>query len=226
MESIPLLLAFAYGLLSFLSPCVIPLVPVYLASLAGSEVLEANANRPRLPLFLHSLSFVVGFSVVFTLWGAGAGLLGAALAEHAVVVRKVAGALLIAFGVLMVAALRLPWLSYERRPSLPLGRSGGYLRSLLIGAVFPVAWIPCTSWVLAGILTLAATSETAGQGAYLLVIYSLGLGVPFLALGIALDFVAPRLKTVNRAGPWLYVASGLLLIIVGALVLSNWLVWF
>jgi cytochrome c-type biogenesis protein len=96
-----------------------------------------------------------------------------------------------------------------------------YFRSFLIGAVFPVAWIPCTSWVLGGILLLAGTSQTAWQGAYLLAFYSLGLGLPFLILGAAFDFLMPLLKNINRYSSWIYLASGLLLIIVGSLVLTD-----
>jgi len=219
-------LAFGYGLLSFLSPCVLPLVPVYLASLAGSEIFESQVQRRKLPIFLHSLAFVIGFSIIFTLWGAGAGLIGSALVQYSVVIRQVAGGLLIAFGLLMLAALKTPWLNFERRLSLSLGTPTGFLRSFLIGAIFPVAWIPCTSWVLGGILMLASASETATQGAYLLVIYSLGLGLPFLAIGVAFDFLIPLLKNISRYSTWIYIVSSLLLIIVGILILTDKLVWF
>lgn len=226
MEEIPLLFAFGYGLLSFLSPCVLPLVPVYLASLAGPEIFESQSQRRKLPIFWHSLAFVIGFSMIFTLWGAGAGLIGSTLVQHSVVVRQVAGGLLIAFGILMLAALKIPWLNFERRLRLSMGPTTGYLRSFLIGAIFPVAWIPCTSWVLGGILMLASTSETAGQGAYLLAIYSLGLGLPFLAIGIAFDFLTPLLRKISRYSTWIYIISSLLLIAVGILILTDRLVWF
>ncbi len=223
---ISIFVAFGYGLLSFLSPCILPLIPVYVASLAGPEILEDRTKRRRLPIFLHSLSFVIGFSLVFTLWGAGSGLIGAASVSHLAVVRQVAGILFIVFGLVMLATLKIPWLNYERRlnPSVPATRS--YLRSFLVGAVFPVAWIPCVSWVLGGILLLAGTSQTAWQGALLLAVYSLGLGLPFLALGAAFDFVTPLLKNISRYSSWVYVASGLLLIVVGILVLADKLVWF
>ncbi len=223
---ITVFLAFSYGLLSFLSPCILPLVPVYLASLVGPDVFEDRAKRRRLPIFLHSLSFVIGFSLVFTLWGAGSGLLGAVLLNHLSVVRQVSGVLLIIFGLVMLAALKISWLNYERRLNLSLPATGGYLRSFLVGVVFPVAWIPCTSWVLGGILLLAGTSQTAWQGAYLLAIYSLGLGLPFLVMGAAFDFVTPLLKNIGRYSSWIYITSGLLLIAVGILVLTDKLSWF
>ncbi len=222
---ISVFVAFGYGLLSFLSPCILPLVPVYLASLAGPEVFENKANRRRMPIFLHSLSFVIGFSITFTLWGAGFGLIGAVLAEHLDVVTNIAGILLIGFGVLMLVALKISWLNYERRLNFSGLTTRSYFRSFLIGAVLPVAWIPCASWVLGGILVLASTSHTAGQGAFLLVVYSLGLGLPFLAVGAAFDFVTPLLKNIRRYSTWIYVTSGLLLIVMGILVLTDKLIW-
>lgn len=225
-EQVTLGVAFAAGLASFLSPCVVPLVPVYLASLVGPEILEATAKRRRLPIFLHSISFVLGFSLVFTMMGTLVGLAGIVINPNSPLVQKVAGGLLIVFGLFMLVALKVPWLNYERRLNPSLGNTVGYLRSFLIGAIFPVAWIPCTSWILGGILMLAGTSGTAWNGAYLLAIYSLGLGLPFLAVGVAFDFIAPLLKIINRYSNWVYIISGLLLIMVGVLILTNNLNWF
>lgn len=225
-EQVTLGVAFAAGLASFLSPCVVPLVPVYLASLVGPEILEATAKRRRLPIFLHSISFVLGFSLVFTMMGTLVGLAGIVINPNSPLVQKVAGGLLIVFGLFMLVALKVPWLNYERRLNPSLGNTVGYLRSFLIGAIFPVAWIPCTSWILGGILMLAGTSGTAWNGAYLLAIYSLGLGLPFLAVGVAFDFIAPLLRIINRYSNWVYIISGLLLIMVGVLILTNNLNWF
>ena len=225
IEDISLWAAFSGGLLSFGSPCVLPLVPVYLASLAGPEILESKVSRRRLPVFFHSLSFVIGFSLIFVLMGALVGLAGIVINPNSPLIQRVSGSLLIAFGLIMLAALKVPWLNYEKRLNPSMGNTTGYVRSFLIGAVFPVAWIPCTSWVLGGILLLAATSQTAWQGAYLLAIYSVGFGLPFLAIGAAFDYVAPLLKKVNRYSGWLYVIAGLLLIAVGILILTNNLTW-
>jgi cytochrome c-type biogenesis protein len=222
MEDIPLLVAFGAGLLSFVSPCVLPLVPVYLASLCGPEILEPKANSLRLPVFLHALSFVIGFSLVFTVLGVSAGFTGLTLnLDH-----RIIGSLLIAFGLFMMAALRVPWLNYEKRLNLSLSMKTGYLRSFLLGAVFSLAWTPCVGPVLGGVLTLAAGSETAGRGAYLLASYSIGLGLPFLVIGAAFSSLAPLLKKVRRYSSLVYVISGFLLIAVGALTLANRLHWF
>ena len=152
--------------------------------------------------------------------------MGSALSAYLVIVRQVAGVLLILFGLSMLATSKVPWLNYAKRLNLSLGTNRGYLRSFLIGAIFPVAWIPCTSWVLAGILMLAGASATAGQGAYLLAVYSLGLGLPFLALGLAFGFLTPLLRNIHRYSAWIYLVSGLLLIAVGILVLTNQMFWF
>ena len=226
MEQVSLLIAFGAGLLSFLSPCVLPLVPVYLASLCGPEIFEPEINRSRLPIFLHSLSFVLGFSLVFVILGAAAGLTGFALSTNLSLIHKIAGSLLIAFGLFLLAALKIPWLNYERRLAPSLGTTTSYLRSLLIGAVFSLAWTPCVGPILGGILTLAWSSETAWRGAYLLATYSLGLGLPFLVIGVTFDSIRPLLKRVHRYSIWSYIISGLLLIAVGILILTNTLTWF
>ena len=217
MEDISFLYAFGYGLLAFVSPCVLPLVPVFLASLAGSDAFDGKRNR--MTLFLHSLSFVLGFMIMFTLWGAGAGLIGSALVDYSTQLRHIVGALLMVFGIIMLAALRLRWLNFEKRLTPAPGRKISYLRSFLIGLVFPLAWVPCTSWVLGGILALAGTSQTAWRGAFLLATYSLGLGLPFLAIGIAFDFLLPTLKKIGRYSGWFYIGAAVMLITAGILLI-------
>jgi cytochrome c-type biogenesis protein len=226
MEQISILVAFGAGLLSFLSPCVIPLVPVYLASLYGPEIFDEPVVGRRFPIFLHALTFVIGFSVVFILFGAGAGLAGFILNFQLALVRQISGGLLVAFGIFMLAAFKIPWLNYEKRLAPSRSRTTGYLRSFLTGAIFAPAWTPCVGPILAGILTIAMGSGTAGQGAYLLAIYSLGLGLPFLAMGGAFDFIAPRLKRIYRYSWAISIFSGVLLIAVGILILTDKMIWF
>jgi len=225
MEQISLLVAFGAGLLSFLSPCVLPLVPVYLASVCGPEILEPEADRRRLPIFFHSLSFVVGFTLVFTILGASVGLAGFALGSHLLIL-KIAGSLLIVFGLFLLAALKFPWLNYEKRLKPFQGATTGYLRSLLIGVIFSLAWTPCVGGLLVGALALALGSEAPLPGAYLLGTFSLGLGLPFLVIGVAFDSIRPLLRRIQRYSTWSYIVSGLLLIAVGILILTNTMVWF
>jgi len=227
MGNISLIGAFFGGLLSFLSPCVLPLVPVYLASLAGPDIFVEEAyKKKRAHVFLHSLSFVAGFTTVFVIMGVGAGLAGFVISSHLAVIRQIAGALLIFFGVFMLASLKIPWLNYEKRLSMPRANATSYLRSFLIGAVFSLAWTPCVGPILAAILTLAWSSETVWYGASLLVVYSLGLGIPFLVIGAAFGSVAPLLKRFQRYSTVIYIFGGVLLITVGILILANKLMWF
>jgi len=223
---ISIVVAFSAGLLSFLSPCVLPLVPVYLASLVGPEIFGDRVTGNRLPIFFHSLSFVAGFSLIFTTMGAIAGLTGFAISPGLALLNKISGSLLIAFGVFILAALKVPWLNYEKRLTPSLGGTTGYLRSFIIGATFSLAWTACVGPILAGILALALNSATAWRGAYLLAIYSFGLGLPFLIIGVAFDSIAPLLKRIYRYSNLIYLISGLLLIAVGVLVLTNNLIWF
>ena len=224
-DNVTLLGALVAGLASFLLPCVIPLVPVYFASLYGPEVFNAETRR-RFPLFLHSLSFVLGFTLVFSAVGAGAGFLGLVVSPSSTVVRWTAGVLLVIFGAVMLTALKVPWLNFERRLTRSQSVTTGYLRSLLTGAVFSVAWTPCVGPVQGAVLTRALTSQSAWEGAYLLAVYSLGLGLPFLVMGAAFDFAAPLVRRIHRYSKVIYVVSGSLLIVMGVLVLGNWLVWY
>jgi cytochrome c-type biogenesis protein len=215
-----LLVALGGGLLSFLSPCVLPLVPAYFASLAGPEVFETHPRKIHLPVFFHSVVFVLGFALVFVGLGALAGWAGFSITSH-VLVRRIAGALLIAFGVFMLLAIRIPQLNFEKRLTPGKGKTTGYLRSMLIGGVFAFAWTPCAGPILGGILVLALDTATAWRGASMLAVYSLGLGIPFLVLGIAFDFLLPLVKQISRFTPIVYLFSGLLLITAGVLTLTR-----
>lgn len=226
MENISIFIAFTGGLLSFLSPCVIPLVPVYLATISGTEIFSAPAAKVRVPLFLHSLSFVIGFSLIFVTLGAIAGLTGFAINPGTTWLNKISGSLLVAFGIFMLIARKVPWLNYEKRLSSSGGNRTGYLRSFTIGATLAMAWTACVTPILGGILAIALNSATAWRGAYLLAIYSLGLGLPFLIFGVAFDSVLPRLKRVYQYVRLTSLVSSLLLVAIGILILMNKLTLF
>ncbi len=221
IEPVSFLAAFGAGLASFVSPCVLPLVPVYFASLCGPEILDSKTAVSRIPIFLHSLSFVLGFSLLFTMMGALVGLAGIVISPNSPLVQKLSGSLLIVFGLFMLAALKVPWLNYERRLTPSLGTTTGYLRSFLTGSIFCLAWTPCVSPLLGGVLTLAWSSQTTWQGTYLLAVYSLGLGLPFLIIGAAFSSITPLLKRIYRYSRLAYIVSSVLLIAVGILILTN-----
>jgi cytochrome c-type biogenesis protein len=168
---------------------------------------------------------VLGFSLVFILLGAIAGLTGYAIIPDYSLLSKIAGSLLVAFGVFILAALKVPWLNYEKRLAPNLTGTSGYLRSFIIGAIFSVSWTACVGPILGSILTIASAQATAWRGVYLLAIYSLGLGLPFLIVGVAFDSLQPVLKRVYRYTGIIRIVSGLLLIVVGVLILSGNLEW-
>jgi len=215
--------AFGGGLVSFVSPCVLPMVPVYLASLYGPELFERRGFRPA--VLFHSLSFVIGFAMVFVLLGTVAGLTGYAVIPDNARLSVVAGWVLIGFGAFIIASYWVPWLNFERHLHAGVGRTTGYLRSLVIGAVFSVSWTACVGPILGSILTIAAVQATAWKGAELLAVYSLGLGLPFLVIGAAFDWLLPVLKRVNRYSGVTRLVSGVLLVVIGVLVLSGRLTW-
>ena len=172
---------------------------------------------------LASLSAFRWFSFVL---GIGAGLVGQVISSHLTLVRWISGSLMVLFGLFMLAAPRVSWLNYEKRLTSNTSVASGHLRSFIIGVLFALAWTPCVGPVLAGILTLAFNSESAGQGGILLAFYSLGLGLPFLLIGLVFEAISPLLKRINRYSTYIYMVGGLLLIFVGILILINKLSWF
>jgi cytochrome c-type biogenesis protein len=220
MPGITFVTALVAGVLSFLSPCILPLVPVYLANVAGASALTPElANRRR--ILLHTMSFIVGFSLVFIALGASLGLLGAMAPLD--VLYKVGGALLIAFGIFLAASAKVPWLNYEKRLSFTGARGTGYLRSLLIGAIFSLGWTPCVGPILGGILILAASSQTVWQGVYLLLAYCLGLGLPFIGVSLALGTASRFIRWLGRHAFVTSIVAAVLLIAVGILMLTGYL---
>jgi len=197
-------------------------VPVYLANIAGASVLTSDLPDRR-RIFLHTISFIVGFSLVFTALGASFGLLGAVAPGE--VLEKVAGALLITFGIFLGAATKIPWLNYEKRLNFTMVKGSGYLRSLLIGIIFSLGWTPCVGPILGSILALAANSQTAWQGVYLLLAYCLGLGLPFIAVALALGTASRYIRWLSRHAFITSIVAAVLLISVGILMLTGYLAY-
>jgi cytochrome c-type biogenesis protein len=226
MDDLSPLIALAGGTLSLLSPCVLPMLPVYLASLAGPEIFQGKTSGRQWTVFWHSLCFVAGFSVIFVGLGTLAGLSGTLINAHSAAVRWISGGLMVLFGLFMLAAPRVSWLNYEKRLSPSTSTATGYLRSFLLGLVFALAWSPCVGPVLGGILSLALSSDSVWQGSYLLAFYSLGAAIPFIILGLAFQYLQPVLKVLKRFSTYVYLVSGILLLGVGILILLDKLSWF
>jgi cytochrome c-type biogenesis protein len=224
MNSIPLYTAFGAGLASFLSPCVLPLVPGYLSFLSGASIDQLRATddnqQVRGRVLANSGAFVAGFSLVFVLLGASATALGQLLLAHMPLLSKIAGVLIIGFGLHAMGLFKLSWLYREKRVQIsrkPVGLFG----SVLVGMAFAFGWTPCIGPILAGILAYASTQQTMGEGITLLAAYSIGLGIPFLLAGLGFDRfsrIADRFKRQMRA---VEIASGLLLVAIGVLIATN-----
>jgi cytochrome c-type biogenesis protein len=212
------LVAFAAGLLSFLSPCVLPLVPSYVGFLTGMTLPEVTGRR-RVAL-THALLFVGGFSLVFILLGASATALGRALNYYQVWLQRVGGALIILFGLLCLGVFNLRLLSQERRLYLER-KPVGYLGSVLVGMAFAAGWTPCIGPVLGGILGLAATSADVSRGMLLLAVYSAGLALPFLVAAVAVDSFLDWFQRFRRFLPWVMRISGVMLVFVGILLFTG-----
>lgn len=219
--------AFAAGLLSFLSPCVLPLIPSYVGFLTGLTVEEMQ--RRRGVAVLHAVWFVAGFSFIFMALGASASALGNLLLHYQVWLGRVGGVLVLLFGLYLLGVLRPAFLMRERKIELA-SKPIGYVGSALVGMTFGAAWTPCIGPILGGILTLAAARGSVWQGTLLLGVYALGLAVPFLLTAFALDrFLAwfqrfrPYIVWVDRVAGALLVLLGVLLITDRFTLLASWL---
>ncbi len=210
--------AFAAGLLSFLSPCVLPLVPSYIGFLTGMTVPEMSGRRRT--ALLHGLCFVAGFSLVFILLGASATALGRALNYYQIWLQRIGGVLIIAFGLVCLGVIKVDFLTQERRVHLEQ-KPVGYLGSALVGMAFGAGWTPCIGPVLGAILGLAATSGEVSRGMLLLAFYSAGLAVPFLIAAVAVESFLGWFQRFRRYLPWVMRVSGALLVFVGILLLSG-----
>jgi cytochrome c-type biogenesis protein len=252
-DNLTILVALAAGVISFLSPCVLPLVPAYVGQLTAVAVAEADPSAgadartlSRWTAFRHALAYVAGFGSIFTLLGVTATFAAAGLSPWMPVLRQVGGVLLILLGLNLAGLLRIPRLERNWRPldtgaatSLatatgstsfaPAGgpgfgdrlggrlvsSRGGWLASFGLGAIFAIGWTPCVGVILGGILGLASTSSTVGQGAILLIAYTIGLGIPFLLIALVYDRAPALLRPLVRHGQAVSVIGGLLVVLIG-----------
>ena len=216
--------AFLAGLASFLSPCVLPLVPIFIAQMVGQSVSQSeNTATLRLVTFIHSLMFVAGFTLAFIALGATASTLGSILHANQFLLREVGGVALVVIGLHMTGILKLPFLYWQKRFEFHPARPS-YPASFLIGVIFAIGWTPCVGLILGPILGLAANAATLRQGVLLLLVYSLGLGVPFLLLGLGLDRFSRLLKSLKPHLGKFEVVTGVIMIAMGILIYFNLLI--
>ncbi len=227
-QNVTLLAAFAAGFLSFVSPCVLPLIPGYISFVSGVSMEEMRADTAattsRLQVFLTSLAFVIGFSIVFVALGASATAVGKFMFARLPLLSKIAGVILIIFGLHTMGVFRLAFLETEKRVHAQR-KPAGPLGAMLVGVAFAFGWTPCIGPILATVLTLAAASETVSRGVLLLAVYSAGLAVPFLLTAVGLGAFLRFYKNFRKYLHAVELFSGALLLFVGGLVFFNKLTW-
>lgn len=223
MNEVNLGIAFLAGIISFLSPCVFPLVPVYLAQLTGGSITEQELQAESKVVMLRSIGFVVGFSIVFLLLGASSTLLGKLFFAYRVWIEKIGGFIIIIFGLQMAGVFSFSLLMREKRVSMtmPLSQTKSMLRSVVMGFAFGAGWTPCIGLVLSSILILASQSNTMWEGMLLLLVYSMGLGVPFLLIATLWSRSLQKFQQINRLLPAIQKFSGGLLVLLGLMLLTG-----
>ena len=210
--------AFIAGLASFLSPCVLPLVPAYVGYLGGRTAFEdKESDQNRWSVFSHGLAFVIGFSLVFILLGIATSALGSLLIEARNWLEKIGGIVVVIFGLHMTGIWRIPFLQYDTRKQAQPDRSRGYLSSLLMGVFFSAGWSPCVGPVLGAILTFSLSGGSVVTGGTLLAAYSAGLSIPFLIAALGVGWVTTTLRKYGKAMHYLEITMGVILIIIGNL---------
>jgi len=224
-ENVSVIVALSAGIISFLSPCILPLIPSYIAFITGVSIeelsLEENLRQVRKKVIANSLMFILGFSLIFIALGASATFLGQFLAQNIRWFEIIGGAVVILFGIHFAGIFRLRFLDKEKKVHLkkkPLG----YLGTCLVGIAFGAGWMPCVGPILGSILTMAATTQNILKGIILLAFYSIGIGLPFFISGLIIHKFFEYFKTIRKYFKIITVIGGILLIIVGILLISGY----
>ena len=233
LSAIGLLIAFGGGILSFASPCCLPMIPAYVSYMVGTSdwTTRPDARPDRRPALFHGLFFVLGFSLVFVAFWASIGAIGYILAGNARILRQIGGGLLIFVGLQTAGIINIRLLWSDMRALQPMNGIGGggvrlatrpsYGRSAAFGALFAAGWSPCIGPILGGIIGLASASASVGEGTALLLAYAAGLAVPFMAVALGADVVAKRLSWIGRHNQAVSLVTGLLLVAIGVLMVTN-----
>jgi cytochrome c-type biogenesis protein len=239
VENVTLFGAFIAGVVSFISPCVLPLIPGYLSFISGISLEEMRgmpvaaaagggtatvttgvSDAAKRQVIVTSLFFILGFSMVFVALGASASVLGQFLMERLTILGKIAGVLLIVFGLHTMGVFKISWLLQEKRVHVQ-SKPAGMIGAMVVGISFAFGWTPCIGPILSAILLVAAQQESVNQGVVLLSVYSLGLAIPFLLTAIAINQFFVAFKKIRRHYHTIEIVSGLLMIIIGVLIFTN-----
>lgn len=217
MTDVGIITAFVYGMLSFLTPCILPLVPAYITYITGVDLETLQEDAPgRSHIFLNAVLFCLGFSAVFMLLMIPANVLGNLLLEYQIWIHRAAGIIIIVFGLHIAGIINIGFLNVEKKLHLT-ERPGGYLGSFVIGVTFAAGWSPCIGPILASIILIAAT-ESLSTGVLLLVFYSLGLAIPFLITALAVNQFLESYRGILKHTKTIMLVSGLILVFLGGLI--------
>lgn len=219
------MLALGAGLVSFLSPCVLPLLPTYLTYITGVSTNQLSVEKNsllKINVLLNALAFISGFSLIFILFGLSASAVGKLLLRNQILLRKTSGIIIIFLGLNMLGLLKLDWFQREKRFSFIPGKAGP-LNSLLLGMVFSAGWTPCIGPILGSILLVASNTANLTMGIYLLSAYSLGLAIPFLLAALSIGWLMPLIRRWSYLLPIINKISGVLMIILGVMMFTNYL---
>ncbi|HEX6314405.1 MAG TPA: cytochrome c biogenesis protein CcdA, partial [Gemmatimonadaceae bacterium] len=217
--TIGVLIAFSAGLLSFLSPCVLPLIPSYVTFITGLSL--DDVQQARRAALIHGFLFVLGFSLIFLAMGAGATLLGQTLLRNRDWISRIGGVIIIIFGLYLLGVLNIGFLSRERRFHVA-DKPVGYLGTVVVGVAFGAGWTPCLGPILGSILVYTGSQADLGKGMWLLSAYSLGLAVPFLLSAVAIDRFTAFFQRMRRQMIWISRISGVVMIGIGVLLVTNY----
>ena len=226
MGDVSLFAAFGAGVLSFISPCVLPLVPGYISFVSGVSFDQmqtadaASRAATRRQMLITSLAFVLGFSLVFVCLGASATAIGHLLRHQKTILERIAGVVIVIFGLHLAGVFRIKWLDKDTRVQTS-GRPASPIGAFLVGLAFAFGWTPCIGPILGGILAIAGSKNSVGEGVLLLGIYSAGLGIPFLATSLAIDRFFVASKRIRKYYKPIEMVSGALLVVLGVLIFTN-----
>lgn len=219
MENISLFLAFSSGILSFLSPCILPLVPIYLTYLTGSSIEEIN-NKNKLTVIYKAVGFTLGFTLIFIIMGISVTSFGQLFDRNKDIFRKIGGIIIIVFGLHIMGVVKIKTFYYQKTMLQPQKFKSG-LSSFFMGMAFAIGWTPCVGPMLASILIYAGNTKTLASGIKLLIAYSVGLGIPFIISGFLVDFISGYIKRFSKYFNVVSIISGVILIFMGIMTFTN-----
>ncbi len=224
-SQVSIFIAFTAGLLSFVSPCVLPLIPSFVTYITGLTFEELTSGidkkRVRTLTIINSMAFIGGFTVIFVLLGASATFIGRFLLEYQDVIRKAGGILIILFGLYIMGVINFDFLQRDKRIHVK-NKPSGYIGSFLVGMAFAAGWTPCVGPILGSILIYASTSKSVLKGMGLLAVYSLGLGIPLFISSIAINTFLMTFRKISRYMKGITIASGIFLVIIGIMIFTDY----